>query len=63
MLFKSFLRPHEEGSETCEGPVNITEYKCAAKHNFGWIFLLIKCSQYHRFSFQKNIIAACVEFY
>lgn len=38
MLFQSFLRPHEEGSETGEGPVNITEYKCATKHNFGWIF-------------------------
>lgn len=27
MLFKSFLRPHGEGSETDEGPVNITKYK------------------------------------
>lgn len=27
MLFKSFLRPHGEGGETDEGPVNITKYK------------------------------------
>lgn len=40
MPFKSFLSPHEEGSEADEGPVNITKYKCAIKHNFGWIFAI-----------------------